>query len=345
MPREAEHGRAGESGALADGEFERRRREELERYRDCWQVHDLPAIHSFWSRRVVLPKLQACGFAGIAELYLHFITEACRRRPERLHRLISLGAGNCDLELQLAAECLARDVDNLQIECLELNPEMLGRGRAAAESAGLASMVRFEERDLERWREREPVTIVLANHSLHHLVDLEGLLDSVRASLEPDGVFLVNDMIGRNGHLRWPEARVHVEAIWSVLPRRYKFNRQLQRIEDEFADWDCSVEGNEGIRAQEVLPLLIERFAFDTFVAFGNLANVFVDRAFGPNFDVANPVDTAWVERIADLDEQLMDRGHLTPTQMIGALRANPGSPARCYRHWTPHFCVRRIDG
>jgi SAM-dependent methyltransferase len=328
----------------AQGSNRRRREQELAHYRHCENVHDLPAIHHHWSEHYVLPKLVACGFENTDELFLSYLVGACQEEPERVCAVASLGAGNCDLEVRLASLARARGVENLRFHCLELNPDMIERGRRLAHQAELADRFTFEVTDLEAWQPDGALSACLANHSLHHLVGLERLFAGIRGALGERGVFLINDMIGRNGHLRWPEALLFVERIWRRLPARYKYNHQLRRLELDFEDWDCSAEGNEGIRAQDVLPLLIEHFHFDTFVAFGNVIDVFVDRSFGHNFDPNTPEDVAWIERIAQLDDALLDAGAVKPTHAIAALRACPTGRLHCYRHWTPDFCVRRSD-
>ena len=333
------------AGDAARGATDRRRLEqELARYRDCANVHDLPAIFHYWSNRYALPKLIACGFADLDGFFLSYLVGIGREEPRRLHAVASVGAGNCDLEVRLATVARERGVDNLHFHCLELNPHMVERGRRLADRAGLADRFSFEVTDADAWRPAGPLSACIANHSLHHLVRLERLFGGVRDALGERGVFLINDMIGRNGHLRWPEALAAVEEIWRRLPERYKYNHQLRRLEHEFSDWDCAAEGNEGIRAQDVLPLLIETFHFDSFIAFGNVIDVFVDRSFGHNFDPGVPEDVAWIDEIARLDEELLDRGEIKPTHLIAAARARPGASPRCYRHWTPEFCVRRPD-
>ena len=82
--------------------------------------------------------------------------------------------------------------------------------------------------------------------------------------------------------MRWPEALGIVEAISANAPDRYKYNHQLKRYEERLDNWDCSEEGFEGVRAQDILPLLVKRFAFRKFLAFGNLTDLFIDRSFGP---------------------------------------------------------------
>ena len=42
------------------------------------------------------------------------------------------------------------------------------------------------------------------------------------------------------------EAAEIVAEYWKELPVAYRFNQLLQRQEDDFINWDCSVEGFEG---------------------------------------------------------------------------------------------------
>ena len=63
--------------------------------------------------------------------------------------------------------------------------------------------------------------------------------------------------------MRWPEAYGVLSELWKELPETYKYNHQLKRLEIEYENWDCSTEGFEGIRSQDILPLLIETFHLD----------------------------------------------------------------------------------
>ncbi len=323
---------------------EDRLQQELDRFNDYLEVHDLPGIYHHWSHKYVLPKLQACGFDSLDAFFVDHIRSQCRREPERTHTMVSLGSGNCDFEIQLAANVLATGIDNLRVHCIELNPQMIERGRALAQEQGLTDHFSFEVSDLGRWHPDEPLSICLANHSLHHLVELEALFGTAIEALGPDGLFLVNDMIGRNGHMRWPEALSLVETIWQTMPARYKRNHQLGRDEETFQNWDCSTEGNEGVRAQDILPLLMERFHFETFISFANIIDIFIDRSFGHNFKLDNPGDVAFIESVAALDEAKIAAGKIKPTHLIAAMRTKPVTATRCYEHWTPEFCVRMPD-
>jgi 2-polyprenyl-3-methyl-5-hydroxy-6-metoxy-1,4-benzoquinol methylase len=82
-------------------------------------------------------------------------------------------------------------------------------------------------------------SVVIAKDTLHHVLGLEHLFDAIQEALEPDGVFLTTDMIGRNGHMRWPEALEIIQGIWKFIPDHYKTNHQLKGVEKEYDNWDC----------------------------------------------------------------------------------------------------------
>src|SRR5258706_14141056 len=123
-------------------------------------------------------------------------------------------------------------------------------------------------------------------------------------------------MIGRNGNQRWQEALHEIKRFWREMPVDYRLNGALSRYEEEYINHDCSTEGFEGIRAQDILPLLIDRFDFPLFIAFGNVINVFVDRVFGHNFDLNGEWDRHFIDRVHAFEEQAILNGNLTPTRM-----------------------------
>ena len=184
----------------------------------------------------------------------------------------------------------------------------------------------------------------MANQSLHHVLELEALFDAVAAALHPRGLFVVSDMIGRNGHQRWPEALAIVREFWRELPESYRYNLQLRRQEDEVLDWDCSVEGFEGVRAQDILPLLLERFGFETFLAFANLIDPFIDRGFGHHFDATSERDRDFIDRVHLRDEAELMAGTIKPTHMLATLSLDRGAACRHRANLSPAFCVRRAE-
>lgn len=283
-------------------------------------VSEVPSIFHYWANKHLRPMMNEAGFSSSDDFFFKYLTEVTRRNAVAEPQFASIGAGDCSNEITLAGSLRRAGLRRFKIECLELSEDILSRARAAASEAGVSEYLEFTSVDINVWRPSKIYDSIIAKQSLHHVVNLEGLFGAIRDALSPSGYFLVDDMIGRNGHMRWPEALKQVHTLWRELPMGYRYNHLLRRHEDLYENWDCSSVAFEGIRAQDVLPLLVERFDFEFFMAFGNITLVFVDRTFGYNFDPERDWDRTFIDRVHALDEQLILDGTLTPTQMFAAL-------------------------
>ncbi len=324
--------------------YAQRIEQENEIFADQLEVHALPEIFHYWSNRHLLPLAQEFGFQHPEHFLAQQLFASARRTGASHPRFISLGAGNCDAEVRIARSLQELGLANFSLECLDINESMLARGLAAASEAGVGQQIIPLRADFNDWRPQEVYHGIVANQSLHHVLALEHLLDAVHEALAPEAIFAVSDMIGRNGHLRWPEALVLVREFWAELPESYRENLLLRRHEQEFMDWDCSGEGFEGIRAQDILPLLIERFGFEAFFAYGNLIDPFIDRGFGHHFSEQRPWDRDFIDRVHARDEVELRAGRIKPTHMLAALVRHREAPCRYRGNLSPAFCVRAVD-
>jgi len=332
------------SVALEGDAYRKKLTNEQDHFRDLDHVHDLPPIFHYWADTYVRPMAEEYGFTNAEDLYVKYLVRAAEKCGGASPAFLSVGSGNCDAEIRVARRLRESGLARFTIECLDLNPVMLDRGRAQAEEAGLADCFVFTEADFNHWKATEQYAAVVANQSLHHVVALETLFDEIKRSLRPEGYFISSDMIGRNGHQRWPEAFRAVQRFWKELPIEYRYNRTFDRYEEEYLEHDCSVEGFEGIRAQDILPWLVERFDFHLFVGFGNVVNVFLDRRFGSNFDANAGWDRGFIDRVHAFDEQGLLGGELTPTQMFAVMTTEACTEHLFSRGLTPEACIRKPD-
>ncbi|MBZ5579901.1 MAG: putative Ig domain-containing protein [Acidobacteriia bacterium] len=321
--------------------YEDRLAAEQQAFDSVLDVHAMPPIAHYWSEKFIRPIVEEFGFNLPEELFAKYLAVAAGR-CEGPPVFLSLGAGNCDTEVRTAQLLRATGLSDFSIECLELNPRMLERGRDLASQSGVQDNLVFLEDDFNRWQPGKQYTAVIANQVLHHVMELEHLFGEVKRALHPEGFFVTGDMIGRNGHQRWPEALEEVQRFWRELPLEYRWNRLLNRYEEEYINHDCSTEGFEGIRAEEVLPLLLRYFDFHLFVPFSNVIDIFVDRCFGHNFDAEGCWDRAFIDRVQAFDEQAILSGVLTPTHMYAAMTPAPCAEHLYSRGLTPERCVRR---
>jgi SAM-dependent methyltransferase len=314
--------------------------QELSIFSEDINVHNLPDIFHYWSNKHLRPMLEEIGCSGVNQFYAKYLFESAQLTLPP-HRFVSIGAGNGDVEIDIAKLLIAMGLTDFTIECLEYNPSMIERGRAEARAQGVGRVMEFTQADFNKWAPSQTYSAIMANHSLHHVVNLEGLFDTIKQALRPGGYFVTGDMVGRNGHQRWPEARVVVDQFWNELSERYHYNHQLKRDEPIYVDHDCSSEGFEGIRAQDIMPLLIEKFHFKVFIGFLNAISPFIDRSFGHNFDQGNPEDCAFIDRVHEADENGFKSGILKPTQIFAVMSVIPVSDLFYSRGLSPEFSVR----
>lgn len=319
---------------------ERKILEEIEQFKNVTNIRDLPDIYHYWSNKYLRPKTESLGFSDFKELCTQYIERFVRIISKECN-ILSIGAGNCDFEINLAIQLREKGVNRFNFTCVDINESMLERGEKLSIENGLNRSFNFLNIDMNRWKFDKTYQIIIANHSLHHIVELESLFDQIYSNLDDYGYFIVNDMIGRNGHMRWPEALNYIHAFWSLLDDRHKYNHQLKRLESLYENWDCSKVGFEGIRAQDILPLLIKRFNFELFLAFANLISIFIDRAFGHNYNRDNEWDRFFIDFVAKLDDYFIESGEIKPTQMIAVITKTQRVPIRVYKHLTPEFCLR----
>jgi SAM-dependent methyltransferase len=321
--------------------YEEKLAAEMRTFKGVTKVHDLPAIQAYWAKKYLRPKMLEMGYDNINDFFVKQIA-VLHERLGRPLRILSIGSGNCDFEVRLVKALVSRRVPLIGISCLELNPDMLDRGRGHAADAGLGNLFSFQQADLNAWSCNDHCAdVVVAVQCLHHVVNLEGLFENVRRCLPPDGLFLINDTVGRNGHTKWPEALQIIKAIWAALPDQYKRDRHNGQVLKVFPNLDCSSAGFEGIRAQDILPLLVQTFHFETFIGYQSIVQPFIGRRFGHNFDPDSSVDCALIDLIAGMDEHYLDIGTVKPTQMTAALHVTPVVQPRFWGTRSPDRCLR----
>lgn len=326
----------------ADG-YRARMAQELDAYSECHDVHDLPEIFHYWSDKYVRPMLEAVGVSNPDQFFARFLKLSAERVGTDEPVFVSIGSGNCDTEARVARLLRDQGLTRFTIECLDINQAMLDRGLAHAAEQGVAEHIQPLVGDFNDWHPKKRYAGIMANQSLHHVVELERLFDAVAKALLPGASFVISDMIGRNGHMRWPEALDALQTFWRELPDAYRYNRALKRHEPEYINWDCSQEGFEGIRAQDIVPALLDRFAFETFIGFGNVVDVLVDRAFGHNFNAEGEWDREFIDRVHAFDEAGFAQGTLTPTHMLAVLRTEPVIEPFYSRGIAPELVARRV--
>ena len=301
-----------------------------------------PPICVYRTRRYVQPRVsEVFGSSNQNEYYSRPIKARAAKQDHV--NVLSIGSGNGQQEMAIAQRLLRRGCSNFLIEGLEYSEANVAAANKDAEEAGLGKHVRFFTGDFNKLKADRERDVVIANQVLHHVSELEILFDAIAEMIEGGGAFLTRDVIGRNDHRAWPECKELIDRIWEEMPRRYKYSHREERFLEAFPDKDYAQKSFEGVRAQDILPLMLERFSFFRFYAFGGLVERFLNHALGPNFDLKNEDDLAFVNQLEVLNDAGIDSGLIKPTQMLAYATVKPRQLS-CWKDRTPEHCLRVPD-
>lgn len=316
---------------------------QIAQYANVENMNVMSDAWHYWQTEYFLPRYrQVMGVPTPFHLYLETFAQAMEKTG--VPQLLSVGFGDGVIEARLVKELRERGFANCRMDAVEISAAQIDRGRNNAEKQGVSDAFQFIECDTNSWKPEKQYAGVMVHQALHHIQELESFFAGVKRALLPDGRFVTFDVVGRNGHMRWPETLEIVQSLWRTLPLDKRRHHILRCVDSEYVNRDCSTEGFEGIRAQDVLPLLVQEFAFEKFLAWGGLTDVFVSRGFGPNFDMKHEGDKAFIDHVALLNDILIDAGHIKPTVIAAVMHKGEQGQIRCFRSWTPSFAVRTVD-
>ena len=289
---------------------------ELEIFKDNVNIHDLPKAFYYIAGKYLKKQLiENIGISVFDDLVIKYYNLIRNEKNENDIKLLSLGSGNCDLEINLIKKGNFKG----KFYCYELNPYMLERGRKLANENGLKN-IEFIQADINKIKLQNNFDIIFANHSLHHFVELEHIFNAVNNCMTEKSFFIINDMIGRNGHMFWDNTFLFCNALWNIFPKELKYNHVLKKYFEERIQWDCSLEGFEGIRAQDILPLLDKYFKFKDFAPFFSIIHHLVNREFGHCYNLDNELHIELLNMIGHYDHFMLINKILKPCQLIATV-------------------------
>ena len=98
-------------------EYSQRLEQERARFDADLCVHDLPAIFHYWANKYPRATLNKYGYDNIVDFFVLEMA-GMAGSPAQPLRAVSVGAGDCAHEIDVAKGLLARGVEDFSILCL-----------------------------------------------------------------------------------------------------------------------------------------------------------------------------------------------------------------------------------
>ena len=177
------------------------------------------------------------------------------QRESRQVRILSLCSGAAGIERRMIADAGCP----VEITLFDLNENLMGKAAAALSSVAQISGVLGDVNVISA-KQFGNLTFDIAMFvsGLHHVVEIEHVLQTVIELLVPNGEFwIIGEAIGRNGNQLWPEALDAANRIFSLLPERFRRNAFTRGVDSTVPETDFSANSFEGIRSEEIESLLL----------------------------------------------------------------------------------------
>ena len=167
----------------------------------------------------------------------------------------------------------------------------------------------------------ERFDVVMCVSGLHHIIELERVADFIQQVLVDDGEFWsIGEAIGRSGNRLWQEEYAVANAFFRSLPERLRRNRLSREPDSDLPIADYSEATFEGIRSDEIEPLLSHRLEPVQLYRRNCFLWRLVDLAYADNYDLSSNEDVAWLQA-AVRSELVHYRAGGRPTELHGVFR------------------------
>jgi SAM-dependent methyltransferase len=231
--------------------------------------------------------------------------------PKPVELALSLGCGYGIVERVGIEDEIAR-----RFVGYDISPEAVAVAAEEAGKAGLGDRIDYAAADLNTIElEADRYGAVFAAQTLHHIEALEHLLDQIRRSLTPDGLFVVNEYVGAKRFQFPDEYLTLMEGLLEALPESHRRSLKDGSVKGRAlrpdADEVYRVDPSESVRSDEILDLIGERFEVVYRADFGGTLLQFVLSDIAGNFDPADPKDVAMIDLVCLYEKTLIDTGVL----------------------------------
>ena len=229
-------------------------------------------------------------------------------------KALSIGCGFGGIERLLRR----RDYCQL-IHGIDVAEAAIETARKTAQAEGLQGLT-YEVADLNTATfPAETYDVVYAHAALHHVFQLEHLLNQIKQTLKPGGVLVAHEYIGPS-QMQFPQNHLYLADVFlKTIPERYRRMRD-GRIKQQAARLSLDTmnrsDPSEGIRASEIVPLIASRFEVRHFRYIGGTLLLLLFNEIAGNFTQGDTEIFPLVEALIALDNFLIDN-HLLPSYHV----------------------------
>jgi len=270
-----------------------------------WDAMYATATRSAWTQNPMVERELYLRMSDQPGFWLEWLFT---QKTPPVGRLLAVGCGDGGHEIAIARRGFARHVT-----AFDASPVAISMARAVAEAEGLPVdfSVRLFDDFIANPGEESAFDAVLFSGSLHHVLDLEGMLSAVRRVLRPGGLVIINEYVGPLYQL-YPQAQVDVvNRVLNRIPPEFKMSHDEQLVLPTM-DMIIANDPSEGVRAP-LIPVLLPLYFSAEYErrAGGGLLHPIFGHLNANKINDGSPESTSLVAMLIALENELTAAGVL----------------------------------
>jgi ubiquinone/menaquinone biosynthesis C-methylase UbiE len=241
----------------------------------------------------------------------HFLGQDCP-----VDQVLCIGSGDGVLERHLARINTAK-----LIEGIDLAPKRIAIAEEEARKAGFADVISYSVCNAEiNPFPNSNYDAIYFNSALHHMSDLDGILNKCKLALKTDGYLFVNEYIGPNRFAFSDREKEVMRSVFLMIPEKYRishaeFDRGQLRKQLNFPD-PAEVEKSdpsEAIHSQDIAAAIERHFTVEEFNYIGGTLMQLMLLDIAGNFKESDSESLDVLNLIFEIENTLVGNGDLLP--------------------------------
>ena len=187
----------------------------IARIKNVWGSSDNPPTN-WWSIPEIQKRWNLLITGDLNKEYQDYLVDKYCKDKNDL-KLISPGCGSGEKELKYSK------FDNIKsIKAFDIAPSNIKVARENAKRLGRKNVEYFVD-DVSKFNfGRNEYNIVIFDSILHHIKNLDDILDKIYHSLSPDGIMVINEYVGPN-RFQWSNEQLNIaNRVLNNIPLSYR---------------------------------------------------------------------------------------------------------------------------
>lgn len=246
--------------------------------------------------------------------WLNFCIDHFLGKNIPVDRILSVGCGSGDLERHLAKLDAFQTLDALDIAPASIE---IAKQKAAEENI---KGINYQCQNVEECSfPGKDYNAVFYNMSLHHIFNIEKILEKTQKVMKPDGFLFINEYIGPNRFDFTDREKEVIRAIYALIPEKFRISlaqANFGSIQKEIIFPSpaevARIDPSESVCSAQIMPTLPKYFDIVEFNPIGGTVLQFLLQNIAGHFREEDRDSLAVLELIMQAEDTLINCNDIT---------------------------------